>query len=74
LEYLMERWVVQAALIVFAVFGVILMGMSFEPALACFPPWACSAPQPGPAPLIGAGLPIAGAVLAIVWAAHRFRR
>jgi len=33
-----------------------------------------SPPRFGPAPLIGMGLPVAGAVVAVVLAARRFRR
>jgi hypothetical protein len=48
-----------------------------DPASAfCFPASACqaAAPQPAPGPLIGFGLPIAGAALAALLAVRHFRQ
>lgn len=46
-----------------------------DPASAiCFPASACkAAPQPAPGPLIGFGLPLAGAALAALLAVRHFR-
>jgi hypothetical protein len=62
----------------------ILLGLSaasaFSLALVIFPDllfagvFIKSPPRFGPAPLIGMGLPVAGAVVAVVLAARRYRR
>jgi len=62
----------------------ILLGLSgvsaFSFGLAIFPDllfagvFIKSPPRFGPAPLIGMGLPVAGAVVAVVLAARRYRR
>lgn len=63
---------------------VILLGLSgvsaFSFGLAMFPDllfagvFIKSPPRFGPAPLIGMGLPVAGAVVAVVLAVRRYRR
>jgi hypothetical protein len=64
---------VRFAFCVLAGLGILVGGGVVEPdlVLAGFndPP-----PSGGPAPLIGIGLPIAGAVVATVLVAHHFRR
>ncbi len=45
-----------------------------DPASAlCFPASACRPPQPAPGPLIGFGLPLAGAAVVALLLVRRFR-
>jgi hypothetical protein len=45
-----------------------------DPAFAqCFPRGACASPEPAPGPLIGVGLPLAGAVVAALLVVRHFR-
>lgn len=71
----MDRSVAQAAFVVLAALVVSLVGfIAADPAIACFPPWACTTtPQPAPAPLIGVGLPVAGAAFAALVIIRHFR-
>jgi hypothetical protein len=58
-------------------FGALVVVGVFALGLAAFPELVLAGPvppNPGPVPLIGVGLPIAGAVVATVLVALRFRR
>lgn len=63
----------------FGVLGACVLALGcvamIDPALAgCVPRFACApTPQPAPGPLIGFGLPLAGAALAALLAVRHFR-
>jgi len=56
---------------------IVLLAWADPASALCFPTTACGgtpAPQPAPGPLIGFGLPLAGAALAALLAVRHFRQ
>ena len=73
----MGRGIAYAALCALGALAVSLAWLAYaDPAFAaCFPRSACQPPPQGaPGPLIGVGLPLAGAALATLLIVRRFRR